>query len=1055
MHPSLRHLGLCGSLALGLSGAYAQTGSLKFDHISLEHGLSQSTVNAIVQDGQGFLWFGTQDGLNRYDGYTITVFKHSASDSSSISDNGVWSICRDVSGDIWIGTMRGGLNRYSLTRGSFTYFAHDPADPRSISENNVTAVFQDSRGSIWAGTLTNGLNRFDAATNSFLHFRHDPADTSSLADNAVWSICEDRQGTIWIATWGGLCRFVPPDSGKDRIAPSRAGSFVRYRHDPRSRASLAGNNIRSLLADRAGILWIGTWGNGLDRFEPSTGRMNHYVSGGSDPAMLSSNLILSLHEDRDGRLWIGTGDAGLNVLDPATGIVRMHNHQPNTPGTLNNDIVCSLYENTTGILWIGTGAGGVNVYDRLKNRFPHFRDNQNDPNDLNGNDVWALLEDRNGRLWIGTYGDGLNRYDRKSESFEHFRHDPRNPKTLSHDHVLSLCQSRDGGLWVGTEGGGLNRLDERTGTFTHYRHDPRNSNSISQDEITVLHEDRDGFLWIGTNGTGLDRLSPDRQTFTHFPPSEKDTLALPSGSVLAIAEDRAGHLWIGTYGGGLVRYEPGCKTFIRFSVLPDRGGKLNNATVLAILEDPSGVLWVGTYGGGLNRYDPHDQTWRHITEAEGLPNDVIYGILPDNAGRLWLPTNKGLACFSPSTGHVRSYDIHDGLQGNEFNQGAYHRSPTGQLYLGGINGFNAFFPDSVRDNPFVPPVYLTSFRIFDDPVPLAQSITTTSSLELPHDRNFFSFEFVALNYTSPAKNRYAYILDGLDQRWIEAGTRRYVSYTNLDPGRYTLRIRGSNNDGLWNERGIALAITIIPPYWKTWWFRILAVGTVAALLFVMYRYRVNKLLEIERIRTSIATDLHDDIGSTLTEIALFSDVGLRELRARKGAASLSTEERNKLSGLLGEIGTTSRTLIDAMNDIVWSIDPKNDSFEFLLLRMKSHATKILEAKGINYEIDIPPELAHLRLPLGFRRRFFLIFKESINNVIRHAHPSRVVLTMRREGRSLSMTIADNGVGFDPRDSGHGNGLHNMEQRARSLGGELAITSAPGLGTTITLHTLIP
>jgi signal transduction histidine kinase len=352
-------------------------------------------------------------------------------------------------------------------------------------------------------------------------------------------------------------------------------------------------------------------------------------------------------------------------------------------------------------------------------------------------------------------------------------------------------------------------------------------------------------------------------------------------------------------------------------------------------------------------------------------------------------------------------------------------------------------------------VYLTSLRVFDRIVPLQQSLTSTRAIALPYDRNFLSFEFVALGYTASGKNRYRYMLEGLDETWIDAGNRRYTSYTNLDPGHYVLRICASNNDGAWNSRGVTMAIAIIPPYWRTWWFRLLALVGIAGILFLMYRYRVNKLVEIERIRTSIATDLHDDIGSTLTEIALFSDVGLREVKAKPRSSTLTEEERTRLVTLFSDTGSTARTLIDAMNDIVWAIDPKNDSFEFLLLRMKMHATKMLEAKGINYDINIPPELASLRLPLGMRRRLFLIFKEAINNILRHARPSRVVLTMRREGRSLMMTIADDGTGFDPRNTTRGNGLHNMEERARSIGGELAISSSRGLGTTITLHAPIP
>lgn len=1053
-HP-VRHTFVLALVLAAATGAHTQTGSVKFDQISLEQGLSQSTVNAIVQDGQGFLWFGTQDGLNRYDGYTVTVFKHTRNDSLTISDNGIWSLARDTNGDVWIGTMRGGLSRYSVERGTFTHYRHDPDDPTTISEDNVTSVFLDSRGILWAGTLTRGLNRYDPQTGDFLHFEHNEHDSASLADNTVWTIAEDAKGQLWIATWGGLCRYVPPESGSSPGSPAASGSFVRYRHNVSNPASPSSDNIRTLLVDRRQRLWIGTWGNGLDCFEPAAGTIRHFAYAPNNPSSVSSNLILSLHEDAAGMIWVGTNDAGLNLLDPATGIARRFTHDPSALHSLNNSIVCSLYEDQAGILWIGTGAGGVNCYDRLKNRFTHYHSRQNNPHDLSGNDVWALLEDRAGYLWIGTYGNGLNRFDRTTGTFTRFDHLAGKVHGLSHNNVLALCESRSGALWVGTEGGGLDRLDRTTGIFSHYRHDPHDAKTIAQDEITVLLEDRNGILCIGTNGSGFDRLDPSTGRVTHYPPDEKNPGALPAGSILSLLEDHEGMIWIGMYGGGLARLNPADNSMRLFTYDPAERNSINNATVLSLYEDSARTLWIGTYGGGLNRFDRRTNSWHHITETDGLPNDVIYGILPDRRGNLWLPTNKGLARYSPASGTVRVFDASDGLQGNEFNQGAYHRSRKGEIFVGGNNGFNAFFPDSIADNRNIPPVYLTSFRVFDRTIPLPRALSAMRSIELAHDQNSLSFEFVALNFTSPAKNHYAYKLEGLDDEWIQAGTRRYVSYTNLDPGRYVLRVKGSNNDGIWNETGTTLAMRIVPPYWRTWWFRALAIAAIAGILFLMYRYRVNKLLEIERIRTSIATDLHDDIGSTLTEIALYSDVGLRELRGKQTTIRMTGNERARVASLLTEIGTTSRSLIDAMNDIVWAIDPKNDSFEFLLLRMKMHATKMLEAKGINYDIDIPAEISSLRLPLDFRRRFFLIYKEALNNILRHAQAKRVVLTLRRDGRMLVMTVGDDGTGFNPRDGNQGNGLINMQQRARSLGGELTLASAPGVGTTVTLRAPIP
>jgi two-component system sensor histidine kinase ChiS len=1043
MRQSARHISWLLAAVPICTMVFAQSVQVKFDHLTHEQELSQSTVNAIAQDTLGYLWFGTQDGLNRFDGYAISVFKHAMGDTTTLADNSIWCLLSDSYGDLWIGTMRGGADRYRPTENRFYHYTHRPEDSTSLSENTVIALFEDSDRNLWLGTLNNGLNRFERATNRFTRYRYSADDPQSLSNNTVWSVCEDRDRNLWVATWRGLCRARLDE---------RPIRFQRYVHDARNPAGLGADNIRVLYVDRAGTLWVGTWGAGLDRFDAQTQTFRHYRHDPKNARTLSSNLVLSIYQDRRGNLWVGTGDAGLNLYHPESDSFERFRHDPQDPSSLNNNIVSAIFEDRAGTLWIGTGAGGVNMLDWRRNRFAHYRDIPGNPDDMHGNDVWAILEDSRGELWIGTYGSGLNRFDRRRKSVVNYRFDPNNPRSLSHNNVLSLCETPDGAVWVGTEGGGLNRFDRASGRFTRYRHSV-NPNTISHDEITALRVDRHGNLWIGNNGGSIDVLDLHTHTFRHYKADEANPGALAGTSIMCIYEDPQGTIWIGSLGGGLLRYDPARDAFVRYST-SSPGQGLNTTTVLSIYEDDSGVVWIGTYGGGLNRFEKATGKFSYFTYTEGLPNDVVYGILPDGRGNLWLSTNKGLARFTPASGVFRRYDVKDGLQGNEFNQGAYFRSLRGELFFGGLNGFNAFFPDSIKENEYVPPVYLTSFKVFDKPIEIPPSLTGTTHLRLSYDQNFFSFEFVALNFISPEKNRYAYMLEGLDRDWIVASaTRRYASYTNLDPGKYVLRVKASNNDGIWNEHGIALAITITPPYWRTWWFQLLVVMAAAGILSLMYRYRVNKLLEIERIRSSIATDLHDDIGSTLTEIALYSDVGLRELRTKKIPQGDGTVAR--VEALLESIGATSRVLIDAMNDIVWAVDPKNDSFEFLLLRMKTHAARMFDAKGINYEIDIPEELSQLHLPLGFRRRFYLIYKEAVNNIIRHAQASKVALTIRKEGRWLVMTIVDDGKGFDLTKVSEGNGVNNMKQRAEALDGVLELVSAPGAGTTVKLRARIP
>ena len=1029
----------------------AQQSDIRFDHISLEQGLSQSTVNAIVQDSLGFLWFATQDGLNRYDGYSITVLKHNPSDTNTISDNSIWCLLSDRRGDLWIGTARGGVDRYLLRENRLIHYVHRENDPTSISENDVISLFEDSNGDVWLGTLNNGLNRFNHATQTFDHFTFQDGTHSGLANNTVWAICEDRQKNLWVGTWRGLSRLKL----RGTTLSGDHERFETFRHSSNDRASLSGDNIRSLCVDRRGTLWVGAWGSGLNRYDAATNRFTRFVHNAKDPWSISSNLILSLIEDSKGNLWIGTEDGGMNVLNRAGNGFTRFKSDPAKKDYLNSDIVSAFCEDRSGILWIGTGAGGVNVYDWRKNRFKHYADDLNNPNDMSGNDVWAILEDRDGELWIGTVGNGLNRFDKTRSHVRQYKHHTADKSTLSHNSILSLLETTDGSIWIGTQGGGLDRFNKVTQQFEHFKHRPKDANSLSLDEITTLCEDRNANLWIGTNGGIIDVLHLSSGKMRHYIPDEKNPQGLAGTSVTAIHESRDGTIWIGSLGGGLQRLIRAADSFQHFQPSREVNSGPNNNTILSIHEDASGILWLGTYGGGVNRFDPATERFSYYTEQNGLPNNVVYGILPDKRNNLWLSTNKGISRFDPGQGTFRNYDLTDGLQGNEFNQGSHFASKRGELFFGGLNGLNAFFPEAIRDNDYVPPVYLTNFKVFDTPIPGPIVRTGVDRIQLSYAENFFSFELVALNFTSPEKNRYMYMLEGLDKDWIAVSSlRRYASYTNLDPGEYVLRIKGSNNDGVWNEQGTAIGIVIIPPYWKTLWFQVLVVLAAAAILFLMYRYRVNKLLEIERIRSSIAVDLHDDIGSTLTEIALYSDVGLREVRARVAERSLDGK-LNKVESLLEDIGSTSRGLIDAMNDIVWAVDPKNDSFEFLLLRMKNHAARMFDAKGINYEIDIPEAISHLHLPLGFRRRFYLIFKEAVNNIIRHAHSTKVQLTISKEGRSLIMTIIDDGKGFDVKSEPQGNGLNNMQKRAQSLNGTLSIESALKQGTTVKLRASIP
>jgi len=827
----------------------AHDNDIKFERVSLEQGLSDSTAFCMLQDSQGFMWFGTHDGLNKYDGYDFKVYRHDPEAPHSLSNSDVRCLHEDQSGILWIGTNGGGLNRFDRENERFIHYQYDPDDSHSLSNDVVKVIYEDRSGVLWIGT-EDGLNRFDRKTAGFVRYRNVPNDLNSLSHNSVTSIYadklhpEDQSGVLWVGTFGGGLNAFDRDSGQ----------FVRYQAglpDPSSLSgsygpssdpnSLSSNFVTSIYEDRVGRLWIGTWG-GLSELNreaaPGTdaGRFTHYQANPNVPTSLGHNYVLSIHEDQSGVLWIGTGGGGLDQFDPESGRFIHYKADPDDPHSLSNDRVWSIYQDQSGVLWVGTGGGGLNKSYLETQEFVHYKTDPGDPNSLSHNNVLAIYEqavdgahpgeDQSSVLWIGTGGGGLNKLDRETGQFTHYQNDPDDPRSLSHNTVASIYEDRSGVLWVGTFGG-LNRFEQRGERFILYQNDPDDPYSLGGNSVRAILEDQSGVLWIGT-GSGLDRFDRKLGQFAHYQADPNDPHSLSHNNVLAIYEDRSGVLWVGTFGGGLNRFDRDSERFSHFQTDPNDRNSLSDNNVASIYEDRSGVLWIGTFSGGLNRFDRDSETFTRYRcrEKGGLPSDAVYGILEDEQGRLWLSTSKGLSKFDPRTGTFKNYDVRNGLQGNEFNGGAYHRSSSGEMFFGGTNGFNAFYPRRIRDNPYVPPIVITSLTPGGGHTDVGGAVENVRQLTLSWPNNFFEFEFAALSYVQPEKNQYAYILEGFEEDWNTIGTRRFGRYTNIPGGTYTLRIRGSNNDGIWNVAGTSVDVTVVPPFWETWWF----VGIVALLL---------------------------------------------------------------------------------------------------------------------------------------------------------------------------------------------------------------------------------
>jgi PAS domain S-box-containing protein len=854
---------------------------LRFERFTLENGLSQNSVLAILQDRQGYLWIGTQDGLNRYDGYHFIAFHHEADNLSSISHNSVISLLEDRDGYIWIGTWGGGLNRYDPATGRFKRYTHNPEDPTSLSNDIVAALFQDSEGRLWVGTNGGGLNLYDPQTGGFTRYTHNPEQSSSLSSDAISAIVADPGGALWLGTGG----FGIPGAGLNRFDPV-TGTVQVYRHDPQDAGTLSSDTISAIAPAPDGSLWIGTGGYalsgaGLNRFDPATGRVQRFIPQADDPAALNGTDILALFLDPSGVLWIALYGAGLDRIDLnrlETGFVHTRN-DPFNPQSISSDQIWGLLMDRSGVMWVGSVNGGLNKLNPQMQRFGLFRNQPGNENSLSYNVIGPMIEDERGGIWIGTYGGGLNHYQPATGIFT--RHiDPERNEVP----IMSLYLARGGRLWQGTLGG-LVVYDPATGERKRYNHDPQRPGSLVQDSVAAILADQQERIWIATLG-GLDVYNPLTDGFIH--------VQVPDlSAVVTLYLDPDNILWVGTWGNGLFRLDPatfdnGRIDSKRFVNNPEDTRTLNDNAVWALRQDSQGRLWVGT-GKGLNRFNVESGTFRSFDKDDGLPNNNALCILADET-HLWVSTNSGLARIDPGDETFRIYDVHDGLQSNEFDSGSCLQTRSGEMLFGGVNGLNIFRPEEIQDNPNPPPVVISTFRIFNEPI--AVNLADRTPIRLSYRQNFIAFEFTALDFRAPEKNRFMYMLEGFDRTWVEAGDRRYAGYTNLGGGNYIFRVRAANNDGVWNEDGVSIPLRIEPPFWSTWWFAGLIGLFIISVIGAAVRWRFDLVRSQNRKLEAQVDERTHALRETnaLLEIEIEQRFRAEQALARKAERDLRASE---------------------------------------------------------------------------------------------------------------------------------------------------------------------
>jgi signal transduction histidine kinase/ligand-binding sensor domain-containing protein/DNA-binding response OmpR family regulator len=1086
--------------------SFAQAGSPGFKRLNTDEGLSQGHVSAILKDHNGFMWFATDEGLNKYDGYKFTVYKYDADKSTSISSNFVYDVLEDKSGILWVATANG-LDKFDREKDIFIHY-------RFANSGTVGDIFQDSKQRIWLCT-TNGLYLFNAAKGSFKCYKHDTANTNSLSNNFIYRIAEDNDGELWVATKDGLNKFNPEKK-----------LFLSYKNEPGNSKSIGASWIKTVYKDSKGNIWVGTQGSGIALFNRKENSFVNFRHDDANSNSISHNDILSFAESNDGKLWIGTENGGISVLDYATNSFTCYKYNLSDNNSLSNNSVYSLYRDDIGNMWAGTWSGGVNLMPRHGDKFRHYKQTSDNKNGLSSNIILTINGDSVGNLWIGTDGGGMNRFDRKSQTFYQYRHDNKNKNSIGSDYVLSIIEVEPGILCIGYHRGGFDLFNTNTGVFEHHIPEKNNPNSLKVLTVNVVLKDHEGKLWLGTWGGGLNVYDRKSKRFTFYQNNPGDSNTVSSNFIHSISEDKSGNILVGTE-FGLDIFDRKSNQFIHYRNQPGNPQSLGNNMVESMFKDHAGNTWLGT-AVGLNLFDEKNKKFTAYTEKDGLANNMMAGILEDNHGNLWISSNQGLTKFNPVSKVCRIYNTSDGLQGNEFKSRSVYKAPDGEMFFGGPNGFNSFYPDSIRDNDFIPPVFLTDFQLFNKQVfvgdrndILQQGINETKEITLSYKQSVFTIEFAALNYVLPEKNQYAYKLEGFDKDWNLIGNKRSATYTNLDAGDYTFRVMGSNNDGLWNKNGTVVKIIITPPFWQTWWFRLVLLISIIVCAFAFYRYRINtmqkqkkelqrqveeqtgQLIEVNEAertaRREAEKSRHESETARLEADeanmakSIFLATMSHEIRTPMngviGMASLldQTELSNEQKGYVQSISTCGESLLNVINDIldfskIESGKMELESKDFDLRTCIEEVLDVFAGKAADIGLDLVYEI-DANVPaqiIGDSLRLRQVLMNLVSNAIKFTQKGEIfvkvhLLTVTAgDELEVSFEVQDTGIGipadkmerlfkaFSQVDSsttrkygGTGLGLVICEKLTAMMGGKITVNSEPGHGTcfTFTIQTV--
>jgi len=821
--------------------------SLRFRHLGIEDGLAQSSVEVIVQDQDGYMWFATQDGLQRYDGYNFLTLRHDPTDPGSLADNTVNALALGADGALWVGTGAKGLDRLDPGTRHFTHFQNQPHDPTSLADDSVLALYLDHEHRLWVGTGA-GLDRFDGKQG----FRHYAVPAKLPNGDHVYSLYEDKTHRLWVGTAHGLYYL---DAATDRVV-----SFIADgTHSADERGVFTESPIHAL-GESGDMLWVSS-GRGIVALDARRVAKQFYTHSKSADS-LSNDHALALLQDTTGDMWVGTYGGGLSHFEPMSGRFSSFQHDATDPGSLSSDNIDTLYQDRSGLIWIGTDDAGINIYNPRTRAFGYYRHKQGDDNSLASNMVWSIYKDSVSQVWVGT-DHGLTRLDASRRHYRQYHMGQRPANRIDDDQVSVVHGGRNGTIWTGTDYG-LYRYLPALDTFQRYELISKGDNP-NGDIVSTLFTDSQGRLWVGT-GDGLvqvDTLHGNVRRFKHDPARDD---SLPDDSVTSICETDDRRIWAGT-SGGLAVFDGVHDNFTVYRNDPKDHTSLSFDNVQTCKDDEQGGLWVGT-ADGLDHFK--DGRFIRYFTSDGLPNDTIYSILSDMEGGIWVSTDVGLSRLDPHSGSFHNYLAGDGLQSDEFNGNAGFAAGAGEMLFGGVNGMNAFYPERLSKDALAPSVAITRFVRQSTEVPLTGPDGPVREVQVQYRQNTLNFEFTAFDYARPELNQFSYRMDGFDTDWHTLHGRHSATYTNLDPGRYLLRVRGANSDGVWNDHEATLALEVLPPAWRSGWALLLYVAAafVAAMLGLgLYKRSIEREhdLESEQQRRQWAEALHNLIHSVTAQ----------------------------------------------------------------------------------------------------------------------------------------------------------------------------------------------